>query len=608
MKYWLSLLFACTSMFSHADKDWHSFAEPDQVKSTHISLDLSVNFDKKTVSGSVTHDIKRVVREAKTFVVDTRDLVIEKVETNAGEWKRAKYELGNVDAIRGQALRISVPFGANKVRITYSSQPQASGLQWLSKEMTAGKAQPFMFSQAQAIHARSFIPLQDSPQVRITYDATIRTPKALRAVMSADNDPKAELNGVFQFKMPQAIPSYLIAIAVGDLQFAAMSERTGIYAEPSMIKASLHEFADTEKMVQTTEAMYGPYAWGRYDLLILPPSFPFGGMENPRLSFITPTVLAGDRSQVSLIAHELAHSWSGNLVTNSTWRDLWINEGFTSYVENRIMEKIYGRDRAVMEQVLGLQGLAVDLNATPQEDQTLTPKTEGRDPDDTFSQIPYVKGQMFLHYLEDKFGRETFDAFLKSYFKDHAFGTINTEAFVVYLKTHLLQKHPNILSEAKLNEWLFGTGMPADAPAPHTDRFEKVEAQWAAFAAGKITAKALKTKDWSMHEWAHFLNQLVNAPTVKQMSALDQAFQLSKTPNNELAFTWLLASIRADYQPAKTRLENYLLSIGRRKFVIPLYEELAKTKANKEWAIDVFSKAKVGYHPITIASAEKVLK
>lgn len=608
MKTWLSVLFVCASTVAQADADWHSFAEPEQVRSTHLSLDLKVDFERKTLSGTATHTIKRVNKDANEFIVDTRDLLIKAVKAGDKTLNDTPFTLAPLDEIRGQALRIQLPKGASKVEIHYSSQPQASGLQWLSKEMTAGKQQPFMFSQAQAIHARSFIPLQDSPQVRITYDAVIHTPKALRAVMSADNDPKAALNGRFTFKMPQAIPSYLIAIAVGDLEFAAMSERTGVYAEPSMINASVHEFADTEKMVQITEQMYGPYAWDRYDLLILPPSFPFGGMENPRLSFITPTVLAGDRSQVSLIAHELAHSWSGNLVTNSTWRDLWINEGFTSYLENRIMEEIYGRDRAVMEQVLSLQELAVDMKETIEVDQTLTPKVVGRDPDDTFSRIPYVKGQFFLHYLEEKFGRERFDAFLKKYFADHAFGTINTEQFYQYLQQHLLAQAPTLVSKAKVEEWLYGTGMPKDAPQPYTDRFAQVEKQWQAFVSGKTPAEKLATKEWGMHEWAHFLNQLLQKPTAEQMAKLDKAFKLTETRNNELAFSWLLASIKADYQPARKRLEHYLVSIGRRKFVIPLYQELAKTSTNKAWAQKVFAEAKVGYHPITTTSAEKALQ
>ncbi|CAA0302330.1 Cold-active aminopeptidase (fragment) [Alteromonas infernus] len=322
--------------------DYHSFANPNEVRVTHLSLDLTANFETKQLIGDVTLDVKRAKPENNTLVLDTRALDIDSVTVNG---ESVPFEIGKTDPDLGTPLTITLPSAANSVTVAYSTSPDASGVQWLTPAQTAGKQHPFLFTQAQAVHARSFIPLQDSPQVRVTYDATIKTPEALLAVMSASNDPTTKRDGEYEFTMPQPIPSYLIALAIGDLKFKAMGERTGVYAEPALLESAAKEFEDTEAMLEVTEETYGPYQWDRYDLLILPPSFPFGGMENPRLSFITPTVIAGDKSLVSLIAHELAHSWSGNTVTNATWRDLWLNEGFTTYLTYRIMEMIYGHDR-----------------------------------------------------------------------------------------------------------------------------------------------------------------------------------------------------------------------------------------------------------------------
>ena len=368
-----------------ANKDYHSYGNPDEVKVNHLILDLNVDFEKKVLKGSVELQFKRIQPEAKNLILDTRDLTITQVTANG---KTLDYQLAAADPVLGSALTITLPEQTDSVTVEYHTSPEASGLQWLTPAQTAGKQQPFLFTQAQAIHARSFIPLQDSPQVRVTYEATLHTPPQLLAVMSAANDPNTPRDGEYHFNMPQAIPSYLIAIAVGDLHFKAMGERTGVYAESSILDAAAAEFADTESMLIATENAFGPYSWDRYDLLILPPSFPFGGMENPRLSFITPTVIAGDKSLVSLIAHELAHSWSGNTVTNATWRDLWLNEGFTTYLTYRIMEMVYGEKRFAMEAVLGRQDLQADIDTLPADDEILAIGLRGRDPDAVFSKIP----------------------------------------------------------------------------------------------------------------------------------------------------------------------------------------------------------------------------
>ena len=616
------LLFACTepsvpveskgvehaSELSHSQTeliesgvDYHSFSNPSEIRVTHLDLNLTADFDASQLIGSATLSFTRTEPSNNTLVLDTRNLDIASVTVNG---EAVPYEMGTTDVDLGTPLSITLPSDANQVTIAYSTSPEASGVQWLTPAQTAGKKHPFLFTQAQAVHARSFIPLQDSPQVRVTYTATINTPKELLAVMSAANDPTTERDGEYTFTMPQPIPSYLIALAIGDLEFKAMGERTGVYAEPSLLDAAAEEFSDTESMLEVTENTYGPYQWDRYDLLILPPSFPFGGMENPRLSFITPTVIAGDKSLVSLIAHELAHSWSGNTVTNATWRDLWLNEGFTTYLTYRIMEMVYGHDRYKKEAVLGYQDLQNDIAALDENDEILAIDLRGRNPDDVFSNIPYEKGALFLREIENKIGRENFDAFLMQYFKHFEFQSITTDQFLAYLDDTLLKQYPDKLDKARINQWVFQPGIPQGAPKPESDAFDKIDATRSAWLSQQIAANAIDTSNWTVHEWLYFLNNMPDELTKQQLVELDNAFSLTTTKNNEIAHSWLMMAVRNDYKPAYDRLYDYLVHIGRNKLVKPLYRELSKTPEGKAFAKKAFEEAKPGYHPLTIRANE----
>lgn len=602
------------AMPSETIRDIHSYSNPDEVRVTHMALDLEALFDRKVLRGTATLSVEPAAKKLKNterLILDTRDLKIIKVETSGDgtNFQTAQFTLGAADKILGASLTIDLPSNTSaKVRVAYETSPEASGVQWLEPAQTAGKKHPFMFTQSQAIHARSWIPLQDSPGVRVTYSARIRTPKALRAVMSAEQDADAPLSGEFRFNMPQAIPSYLIALAVGDIAFKSLGNRSGVYAEPVMLAKSAKELEDTEKMIAATEKLYGAYRWGRYDILVLPPSFPFGGMENPRLTFATPTILAGDKSLVSLIAHELAHSWSGNLVTNATWRDFWLNEGFTTYLERRIIEAIYGRPREEMEAVLARKGLEAELSELKNADQILHIDLTGRDPDEGFTGVPYEKGALFLRHLEETFGREKFDQFVKGYFDHFAFQSIRTADFVAYLKKNLLDTDPQLAAKISLDEWIEKPGLPAAAPQPQSEAFAKVEAQAKNWTGGKIQAAKLETKNWSTQEWLHFLKSLPAQLRPEQLKELDQAFNLTKTGNAEIAHEWLLMAIRNKYETAWPRLEEYLTSIGRQKLIRPLYEELMKTPEGKTRAQQIFARARAGYHPIAQASAGKIVQ
>ena len=594
-------------------EDVHSFSNPKQIRVTNVDLDWTVSFEEKSIKGFADLSFERAKEAASApIILDTRDLKIERTETSSDDGKTfqpAEFKLGEADKILGSSLTIPLPADANKVRVYYKSAPTASGLQWLSAEQTAGKQKPFMFSQAQAIHARSFIPIQDSPQVRVTYTAKVRTPKDLLAVMSAEgNSQTSDRTGEYNFKMTHPIPSYLIAIAVGDLQFKALGNRTGVYSEPSVLDKAASELSDTEKMVEATEKIYGAYRWGRYDLLILPPSFPFGGMENPMLTFATPTILAGDKSLVSLVAHELAHSWSGNLVTNATWRDFWLNEGFTTYLERRIIEAVYGEPRREMEAVLGKKSLEEEMQDLDERDEILHVDLKGRDPDEGFTGVPYEKGALFLRFLEEKFGREKFDKFVRGYFDSHAFQSITTETFLDYLNKNLLAENPNVITAEQVNEWVEKAGIPANAPQPKSDAFAKTETAANDFNSGKLAAKDIQASNWTTQEWLSFLKTLPENLGAEKMSQLDAAFNFTKSGNSEISFQWLLMAIKNKYSAADARLEEFLTTIGRRKFVKPLFEELAKTPEGKTRAKAIYAKARPGYHPITQATVDAILK
>lgn len=593
------------------DHDEHSYAEPDKVRIGQLALNLYVDFDTRTLRGAADLQLDWQDEDARELVLDTRDLSIDKVLGRRGDggWRRLDYSLDAPDPVLGSALRIRMNRQYEVVRVRYRTSQTASGLQWLEPSMTAGGKRPFMFSQSQAIHARSWVPLQDTPGVRYTYSAVVHTAPDLVALMSADNPVDPVRNGRYVFRMSQPIPSYLMAIAVGDLAFAPISERSGVWAEPATVEAAVEEFADTERMIEVAESLYGPYRWQRYDLLILPPSFPFGGMENPRLSFITPTVLVGDKSLVSLIAHELAHSWSGNLVTNSSWKDIWLNEGFTSYVENRIVEALFGVERAQMEMVIEQSSLKRELADLSAKDQLLVlPPLPGRDPDDALTAVAYIKGAWFLSFLEQRYGREAFDAFLRGYFDSFAFKSIDSSQFIAHLRETLMSEQPEVVSEAELQAWLFEPGLPEFAVAASSQRFAAIDNAREDFLADRRAPAELGTAEWSTQEWLYFLQGMPETLEASKLLALDEAFRFTGTRNGEIAMRWYPLAERSGYFEARPAMAEFLKRIGRRKLIMPVYEALKATPEGLEFARAVFAEARPGYHPITVSSVDAALK
>ena len=587
------------------NKDAHSYANFNDVRIKHLKLDLRVDFSDKTLDGKVDISIENYTK-AKQLILDSKDLTIHKVLLE--DSIQTSFSLGEKSEVFGQPLTVEVEPSTKVVSVYYTTSPDAEALQWLTPDQTLGKVHPFLFSQSQAILARSWVPCQDGPGVKFTYEATIKTDPNLIALMSAENGTTKNENGVYTFKMDQPISSYLLALTVGDLAFASTGRNSGVYAEPAMLEKSVWELNSMQSMIDSAEKLYGPYAWERYDVVILPPSFPFGGMENPRLTFATPTIIAGDRSLVALIAHELAHSWSGNLVTNETWNDFWLNEGFTVYFEQRIMEKIFGKPYEEMLTKLGMGELEATLknltNEGNSEDTHLYLDLDGRNPDDGLTDVAYEKGRFFLQKLESVVGRERFDLFLKNYFEENKFKPMNTERFIANLNEHLLT--PEEEQAVNINAWVYGPGLPDNALIPYSEELDRVESSIAQYNNNQIKAEEIDISGYTTHHWLYFLRGLKNLDSIK-MHELDQNFNFTQTGNSEIACDWFKHCIDHQYEEAFPALNDFLIRVGRRKFLTPLYTRLAKSPQNKAWAKEVYQTARNGYHSVSYNTIDEVL-
>lgn len=587
-------------------EDPHTQSNAASMHPEHLELDIAVNFETRRIEGSATWTL-RPDSGLKVAIFDTYNLSIDSILYADGS--PAPFSLGKKDSILGSALSIELRPGTGQLQIFYKTGPDATALQWLEPEQTFSKTAPFLYTQSESIYARTWIPCPDGPGIRFTYEAEVTVPEGLMALMSAENPRRVAADGRYRFKMEQPIPAYLMALAVGELKFRSIDPRTGVYAEPGLLDKAYREFEDVDDMVKAAEALYGPYRWGRYDILVLPSGFPLGGMENPRLTFCTPTILAGDKSLVNLIAHELAHSWSGNLVTNASWSDFWLNEGFTVYFERRIMEALEGKAYADMLWELGFQDLKATVSrmGTGNPDTRLRLQLSGRDPDIGLTDIAYEKGAAFLQLLEYAVGRESWDHFLRNYFEDHAFQTMTTQGFLGYLDSNLIHGDVNLNAFLSISTWVYGPGIPANARRPEVERFRKVEQELAGFldTAG---ADALDTEAWSTYEWLHFIRQLPDSIAPATLAELDARFHLSTSGNSEIAAAWYLQAIRAGYDPAFGPMREFLVHTGRAKFLEPLYAALTATPSGKTAALDIYAEAKQNYHPLARKTIERILE
>ena len=595
--------------------DYHSFANIEQFRVTHIELALRVDFHNKVLLGEAALEVKRLDPNATELVLDTRGLdirdVSEKPTSVLGAlaksettWVSRPFHLDKADPILGSPLVIELPphkRSTQTIKIEYVTSPDASSLHWLDDAHTAGKHHPLMYTLSAPIGARGWIPLQDSALVRVTYAAVIHTDDDLLAVMSARNDPEVKHNGNYTFVNRDAMPPSRIALAVGDLRFKATGPRTGVYAEKPLLADAAKEFADTESLLKAAETLFGPYRFERCDLVVLPPQFPLAEVGNPRAPFISSTVVTGDRSEESVVARAVAQAWAGDLVGGATPRDAWIDAGLAVYMQNRLVREVYGDARVTADRVLAERSVREDLAQLERPDQALAVDQRDRDPAVPRSAAD-EKGGLLFTFLDGKFGRERLDAFLQGYFDHFAFKSITTEEFLSYLKENLLDRFPGIVSASQVEAWVKEPGLPQDAPLLAVHLYESVDAARSAWLAGKMPAKKLDTRAWVTPQWTYFLDAMPGPLRRDQLSDLDQAFGFTRSANAEIASSWFVLVIKSSYQPSYARLEEFLASNGRQTLLVPVYTELMKTPGGEVLAKRVFALARPVYQAHTAAA------
>ena len=581
--------------------DPHSNADLTQATIRHTCLDLTIDFDARHVRGTVRYTLDRP--PAGPLDLDTRGLSIVSIESSG---RSLRFELGDEDAILGTRLRLLDLNGATSFSIAFALSRDATALQWLDASRTRGGHHPYLYTQCQFLNARSVFPCQDTPSVRFTYDATLDIPAPLAGLMAAarDHDEQVGDRRRVRFHMPQPVPSYLFAFAVGNLRGKDVGPRTCVYTEPEGLDEAAWEFAQTEAMVLAAERLYGPYLWERFDLLVLPPSFPNGGMENPRLTFVSPTIIIGDRSLTDMIAHELAHSWTGNLVTNATWEDLWLNEGWTTYAERRILESLEGKHAAMLRafsrrllMIRHIEWLGWDSDPT-----RLKFSQAGVDPDEVLSQVPYEKGYSFLVRLERVVGRRTFDEFARQYIAENRFGTTTTEAFLERVR----QKLPRAAAEVDLDGWAYQPGFPGDAPSFDTPLMAPVSNLLAEFQAGRMPTRAEVAK-WNTTQKKLFLQFLPRAITPDQCRAVEQAFSINPSTAPILLGEFYEIGIRSGYREVLEPAKALISRVGRGLIIFPVFRAMLSSDWSRAEARPLLDQVRDRHHPTTIKLMEAML-
>lgn len=569
--------------------DIFSAAETAEIRTSHLALDLEVDFDALRLRGSATHTIINL-HDTRRFIVDTRGLEIEAVtiDGNPTEWS-----LASSSAV-GRPLTIDIEPWTRTVRIDYETTTTSDGLHWLTARQTTAGIAPFLYTFGQPDHTREWIPLQDTPGVRMTYEATIRVPPGLYALMSARNPIEPIESGIYHFEMPYPIPPYLIALAVGHLEFHPFDDRTGVYAEPDFVEEALWDLQYVPEMLDVAERLMGPYPFERYDVLLLPPGYPAGGMENPMLNFLNVAgVVSGNRESPpvphNVMAHEIAHSWAGDSVTCATWSDTWLNEGFATYYANRILEEMMGHERAE----IGFYWDRLNYEsfvANTKRDPGITVLHRQFSPGDSlsiFNPTNYNKGSLFLEMLENRMGRDAFDTFIRSYFQRYAMDWVDDHAFLAHLSSS-----PAFDSSLQVEEWVYGKGMPSNVTAPtRSSLWDRVGVEADRFRAG-VAASGLDTSDWTSFELSLFLWQITDV-VPQRMAELDAAFGLSamKSPS----IHWFLGVATTLYDPGMPMLERFLL-LGSWN-ILPVYQRLAQTAEARIWALELYNYARPRYVP-----------
>jgi leukotriene-A4 hydrolase len=584
-------------------KDPASYADLTQGKIKHILFRVTVDFSTHTLEIEATYQMQEPVQGS--LFLDSYKIDLKETRANGRE---LEWEFDEQDDILGERLHLKGLDGASNFTLTFRTSPEARALQWLNANQTAGGELPFLFSQCQAIHARSVFPCQDTPSVRFTYSAEVSVPQGLVAAMAAEQIGVEEGSGhgstVFRFRMPQPIPSYLFALAVGNLDFRELGPRTGVYAEPKTIEAAAWEFAENETKIVEAEKLLGPYLWGRYDLLVLPPSFPYGGMENPRLTFLTPTAILGTRGHLSLITHELAHAWTGNLVTNATWQDFWLNEGWTTYAETRITEVLEGKDSVDLHLAFNEKQLIAIMERVGMDSPLTRLKLPAeRDADSFTTTIPYYKGCFFLQECEYAVGRERFDAFIQKYMASFQFQSLTTEAFLDFLRAEL----PGVFEKVDVHKWIYETGLPDERHRPKSRLYDEVEKALHDYEKG-IKPTQEQIQSWHRYQILSFLQGLPRQISVEDCRYFDDILGLEK--RNDVAFFsyFYVIAIASGYQEILPRVEEFLGKIGRMLYVLPIVRVMSETNWSRPHIRPLFERVRDRHHQITVNAIEGLLK
>lgn len=571
----------------HLHRDPNTLSNYDKFRVTHTSADLSIDFDNKVLKGTVTHTVKSINGTTETAIIlDTRFLDVHEVSVNG---ERSNWELLAQSKPYGHALKVplnqAIKGGETlSLRIGVQTTKDGTAVQFLTP-VQARSQHPYMFSQCQAINARSIFPCQDTPDVKSTFEFNITSPLPVLASGLAVGSPEAASGNknnekVYRFRQDIPIPSYLFAVASGDIVSAPIGPRSVVATGPEGIKAAQWEFEEaTEPYIESIEKIIYPYQWGTYNLLVLPPSFPYGGMENPVYTYCTPTVVSGDRQNVDVIAHELSHSWSGNLVTAASWEHFWLNEGWTTYLERRLQAAVHGEPHRDFSAIIGWKSLvdAVNGYGTDHNFTKMIPDLKGKDPDDAFSTVPYEKGYTFLSYLEAKVGKEKWNKFIPHYFTTFKCASLDSYEF----KTNLIDFFADdsaastALTSVNWDDWFYKPGLP---PKPEFDTSLadvcfKLAAKWK--HADPLTFRPDKSDitGWAANQVVVFLDQILEfkEPLSPELAdTMGKAYDLTTSTNVEVTARYFQVGLRAKdknvYQPTADLLGN----VGRMKFVRPL--------------------------------------
>ncbi|KAH8101514.1 peptidase family M1-domain-containing protein [Cristinia sonorae] len=619
-----------------------------QITSTHLEIEWSIDFEAKLIAGSAKHTVVANVHDVSEFILDTSALEIHAVEVNG---EPAKYTLGDKHEVMGSALTITLPSALAKgasatVFIKYNTTKGCTAVGWLAKEQTQGKQFPYLFTQCQPIYARSLVPCQDSPSVKITYTAKVTS--VLPALMSAnrvsppsDGPPHdGKVIGkdavTYAYNQPVPIPPYLIALAAGNVVYRPFPKvegkdwTTGIWSEPELIEAAYWEFSeDTNKL----QAIVPPYRFGVYDLLVLPPAFPYGGMENACLTFLTPTLLAGDRTLVDVIAHELTHSWFGNGVTQANSSHFWLNEGFTTYIERVLLQKLHSPAERGFSYLIGWKGLQDDLKffeARPKYQRLVIEFEKGEDPDDAYSRVPYDKGANFLLYLEQTLGGlDVFLKYINDYVSTFMGKSITTDQWKAHLYEYFTQNYGDekvkALDSVDWNAWLYGEGTELPVKLEYdltlAEQAYDLAKRWDASRNVEISQLNFKDsdlKDFNSNQKVVFLErlQIYDPLPATHITHLGTLYALSSTPNAEVRQRFYEVALQDSSSPeAKTFAAEAAKWVvgkdgsgvikGRMKFCRPTFREVAK--ADRELAVKTFEEHKEEFHPIAQRLIEKDL-